>query len=350
MALTLTHLRIDCIATTPIKLGRFYAGNNLRNAMANVMLRATCPEGYRRGQPPPEHVAACPACWLLAADLEPGRVVRAYAVVPPLPPRWQLQPEEPFSFALTLFGDGFRFLPYLVLALNEVGQREGIGPRRWQGWGRFRVQRMTAVNPLRRQTEVVLAPGQQMVQVPSLHVTWPDVAGAADDQHRAIPASNELTIRFHTPLRIVERNTPYKVPDFSAFFQRLLWRIDELGRQFAGQDGRPAEDVERLHRLAQRVRLVEADTEWHELWSHSRRKEEKTPLGGLTGTAVYYSDDWRPLLPWLVWGQATQAGKSAVKGNGVYELDGERPLYWDWLSAEGAGSTSRKSPLFFDKN
>ena len=44
-------------------------------------------------------------------------------------------------------------------------------------------------------------------------------------------------------------------------------------------------------------------------------------------------------MPWLVLGQATQVGKSIVKGNGVYELRGGDywPAYWDWLSRPDLG-------------
>ena len=125
------------------------------------------------------------------------------------------------------------------------------------------------------------------------------------------------------------------MPDFAVFFRRLLYRLDELNRQFAGQERRDPAEIAHLHALADRVRLVDAQTRWHELWAYSGRKGEKTPLSGLTGTAVYRADDWTDLLPWLVWGQAAQCGKSAVKGNGVYELSGGNwPLYWDWLRAD----------------
>ena len=47
-ALTLTHLRFDVIARTPIKLGGYQAGERLRDALARVMLRAVCPETANR--------------------------------------------------------------------------------------------------------------------------------------------------------------------------------------------------------------------------------------------------------------------------------------------------------------
>lgn len=330
--LQLTHLRIDCTAVSPIKLGGHYAGNNLRNALANVMRRATCPQNYQKGQPPPEHVATCPACWLLAANSDPGSVVRAYAILPPLPPRHTLQPGDHFAFGLTLFGDGFQFLPYFVLALNEVGHQEGIGPGRREGGGRFTVMGITAVDPLRGDVETILAAGDTLVQVPTCHVDQTAVNQISHHHQTHLSPHQPLTIRFHTPLRLEEKKQLYKLPDFGVFFRRLLYRIDDLGRHFAGQDRRDRDQVDALYALADGVRLVEANTTWHELWVRSGRTSRKTPLGGLTGTAVYTAADWSPLLPWLIWGQATQVGKSTPKGNGVYELaGGPWPDYWGWL-------------------
>ena len=327
--LTLTHLRFDAVAHTHVNLQGHLAGNNLRNAVANVIRYATCPETHRREAPTAEHAAICPACWLLAAEVDPGNVVRAYAVVPPLPARTVVEPGESFSFGLTLFGDGFHFLPYFVLAVAEVG-RVGVGP----GRGNFAVTEIWAADPLQGWRQQVLAAGESLVRVPDLAVRWaavPELTPALLDQINQ--QDNALTIRFLTPLRLEEKKRLFKVPDFSVFFRRLLLRIDNLGRQFAGQPGRDRDEVAYLHHLADQVRLVESETRWHELWSWSGRKGRKTPLSGLVGTATYWAEDWEPLLPWLVWGQATQVGKSAVKGNGVYELHvvGMGGSYWEWL-------------------
>ncbi|MCP4417784.1 MAG: CRISPR system precrRNA processing endoribonuclease RAMP protein Cas6 [Chloroflexi bacterium] len=333
--LQLTHLRFDCVVTTPIKLGGHYAGNNLRNALANVMRRTVCPETRRNGNPSPEHTAACPACWLLTSNLDPGTVIRAYALIPPIPPQWNLSPGDSFSFGLTLFGEGFHYLPYFVLAISEMGQTEGIGPGRREGLGRFEVTNITAVDPLRGDIQHLLNPNENLVHMPAIHVDWTAVSHISHLHCQHLPTGNELTIQFLTPMRLEEKRQPFKIPDFSVFFRRTLYRIDELNRQFAGAARRDQADVIQLHTLADKVRLIDAQTQWHELWSHSSRKGRKTPLSGFTGTAVYRSSDWTHLMPWLIFGQATQSGKSVVKGNGVYALSsGNWPHYWNWMQAE----------------
>ena len=41
--------------------------------------------------------------------------------------------------------------------------------------------------------------------------------------------------------------------------------------------------------------------------------------------------EWGMLVPWLILGQGTQVGKSAVKGAGVYPIIDPPPGYWSWL-------------------
>jgi hypothetical protein len=145
---------------------------------------------------------------------------------------------------------------------------------------------------------------------------------AADRLLETVAGSGRLGLRFLTPMRLIESEELVKAADFGVLFARLLERLDELDRQFGGGQGRARDEVYALRALADRVRLIESDTQWIELFSGSSRTGTKTPMSGLVGAATYSAplDVWQPLLPWLIWGQATQVGKSAVKGNGWYEI------------------------------
>ncbi len=323
--LTFTHLRFTLLAHTQVNLGGHLAGNNLHNALANVVRFATCPETHRREKPTPEHAAACPACYLFSAELDPGTVVRGYTVTPPIPTRDCIQPGDTFNMGITLLGEGLEFLPYFVLAMNEVG-RVGVGP----GRGKFSLHSIVALNPLTQEIESVLTPDDNLVRVPRLIVTWDDVTRKVAEIAAALRThNNQLTVRFLTPLRLHEQDNLFRIPDFSVFFRRLLFRTDELGRQLAGQERRGREDLAHLNTLADQVRLVSSQTKWHELWSWSGRKQDQTPLGGLVGTATYWTAEWQELLPWLLLGQGVQAGKYASKGHGVFELlSPDQPPYW----------------------
>lgn len=314
--LTLTHLRFDFTALTPVKLNEHKAGHYLRGALGNVMLRRTCSENPRGEKPTPEHAAVCPACWLLAAEVEAGEVRRAYSVVPPLPPVDLVQTGESFSFVLTLYGQGLQFLPYFVLAMPEVG-RAGLGP----GRGKFELESIWAINPLLGERIPVLLPGENLVHVPDSPFTWENVQDALPGWASALAADPRLQVHFLTPTRLIYDESLVKTPDFGVFFRRLLERIDQLGRQHAGGQSRPPEEVQELYTLADRVRLVESDVAWVDYFGGSKRSHRRTPLSGFLGTAAYRAEDWEPLLPWLLFGQGTQVGKHVVRGNGVFVLD-----------------------------
>ena len=326
--LTFTHLRFTLLAHNPVDLQGHLAGNNLHNGLANVVRFATCPETHRREKPTPEHAAACPACYLFSAELDPGSVVRAYTVTPPMPTHERLDPGDSFAMGITLMGDGLEFLPYFILAMNEVG-RVGVG----RGRGKFNLSSIIAVNPLGEEVELVLAPDDNLVCVPGLVVAWDDVERVVEDVAAALRhQKNQLTLRFLTPLRLQEKDNLFRMPDFSVFFRRLLYRIDDLGRQLAGQERRDRDEVAHLNSLADKVRLVSSETSWQELWSWSSRRQDRTPLGGLIGTATYWAEAWDELLPWLIFGQGLQVGKYASKGHGVFEmaLPGLLPYWSSW--------------------
>lgn len=326
--ISLSHLHLSCRADTDVILDGHHAGNNLRNALANVMRYATCPETHRRGAPSAEHAATCPACWLLAAEADPGSVARAYALEPPRPPIDRVRAGETFSFGLTLFGDGFRFLPYVVLATAEMG-RVGVGPGRRDGLGRFHLETIHSHNPLTGETHQLLSPGDPLVRVTPAAVTFDHAAAQAAALADCLRRDGQaLRIDFLSPTRLEEKDDLYKIPDFAVFFGRLLWRIDDLALNFCGGTRRDPDEVAALRRAAERVRLVESRTRWVEMWSWSGRKQDRTPIGGFVGRAVYRAEDWTPLLPWLILGQGTHVGKTPVKGNGVYEIANLESGYW----------------------
>ncbi len=326
--LTLTHLRFTVEALTPVRLSGYNAGSQLRGALGNVMRRAYC-AGDRRDT---AHTTACPVCWLLATDEHPGEERRGYALLPPLDPPDRYAPGERFSFGLTLFGSALRFLPYWILAVPEMG-RAGVGA----GRGQFALRQVWAADPLGGQSESVLAEGDTLVHTPTLTVTNARVSAAA-----LLAGSGRLSLNFLTPTRLIEDGQLLKAPDFGVFFARLLKRLDELNEQFADGERRPLDEVISLHALADRVRLIETQTRWVEVWSGSSRTGNETPLSGFVGLSTYSAppEAWASLLPWLIWGQGTQVGKDVVKGNGWYEIVAPgMKRYGSWLIAD------RKSPI-----
>lgn len=332
--LTYLHLRFDVVAVTTINLGGYQAGERLRNAIANVILRTVCPERHRSPTPSPEHAQVCPACWLLASNLDPGEVRRAYALTAPLQPLDLVSPGERFSFAVTLYGQGLQYLPYFILAVPEAG-RMGVGP----GRGGFELEEIWAVDPLGGKVMEVLAKGERVVRVPQFSTGWEEAGAASVLASSLLAADPCLIIDYLSPTRLTEQEHLVKQPDFGVFFQRLLHRIDDLSTQYSGVITRRDEaELNALHGAANGVRLIDVQTDWIDLWGSSGRTGRRTPMGGFAGRAKYRFRNWDALLPWLIFGQGVHVGKLAVKGNGVYQLviDG-LPSYWDIVWGVRAG-------------
>lgn len=216
--LTFTHLRFQARARTAMRLGQYQGAERLRDALAQVMLRAVCPAQsvQRAERPSPEHAALCPACWLLAAQTDPGAVRRVYSLAGPQPPLDMLALNQNFHFTITLFGDGFRFLPYFVLAASAMGDT-GVGP----GRGKFEIVSIHAQNPLTGASHTILSVGEKIVRPQSLPIGWNEA---------------DVRVRFLSPVRLIDSDSLVKAPDFGIFFRRMLERVDELSFQLLQSD------------------------------------------------------------------------------------------------------------------
>ena len=116
---------------------------------------------------------------------------------------------------------------------------------------------------------------------------------------------------------------------FRPFFQRLLERLEALSEAFS--DTPLDVDFPALLAAADKVRVIDNRLSWEEVRSYSTRRHADSPTSGLTGTVYVQAQDWTPLLPWLLWGQFTHVGKDAVKGNGMYVVNGEwRMVNGEW--------------------
>ncbi len=320
---TIHHIRFTAEATTPIAMGA-YKGSALRGAWAGYMRQAYC------GAPPairqdPVHQAVCPVCYLTTRETGPeGR--RPYALQPPLSRQERYEPGERFQFGFTLFGNAHTLFPYLLLAIREVGQSQGIG--NWlteiNGRGRFRLISTSAYNPHSGEEQILFQAPAAMATTPTLGVTAESIHAHA----RALMARSHdgaLRIEFLTPLRVIHHGGLMRWFTFSFFFQRLLERLYALGEHFAADPtryARPAlrQAVNRLTPLAERVRVIEDQTEWWDVKGYSHRLKKPHYLGGLVGGVSVVSDDWPELLPYLLWGQSVQLGKNVVKGGGWFQV------------------------------
>ena len=324
--LTARHLRFHIRALTPIVLGR-YTGSALRGALATALRATFCPASAETKENP-LHLQLCPVCRLLALENDgsiDGDIRRPYALEPDVTLPSQLDAGDRWHFDLAIYGEDRMLFQFLLLTVGGMGDfglgRKGDDGRR----GRFVVETIENIQPITNACETILASHEHLVQEPTLLVEHPAVMATADALHQQLVArDNQLQIQFLTPTRIMQKQHTIHKPDFFPLAKALTQRILDLAAQFG--EGRPTwagapfSLKEQLYPYADAVQLVGNQTRWWDIKGYSSRIDRKQVLGGLVGEATYVAPDWRPLLPWLVWGMSTHVGKNAVKGCGLYRL------------------------------
>jgi len=319
-AFTIHHLRFTCEVETAIEMDVF-KGSALRGAWQSHLRTLYCAQSDGADA---LHQSLCPVCFLLSRETGSGDDRRPYAFEPPLSTRTRFEPGDRFAFGISLFGQTVQFLPYLVLAVGQMGHHQGIGRFLHNGKrGTFRLISIEERNPLTGERRTLLPEGGQMVQMPTLPVTAEQVNEASRIlAERLKDGRAQLTLHFLTPTRIIAEGRLVHRPHFAPFFARLLDRVTALRCQFAGSVPLSPHEKYDLLSQADRVELVCDETEWWDVQGRSARLQRRQPLGGFVGRAVYRcEEDWSPLLPWLLWGQSTQVGKNTVKGAGWYVVE-----------------------------
>lgn len=321
---TAHRLRFRLEVQTPIELNP-HKGSAIRGALYHALRGSRNPRGWQgfcfnKEAPSCAEcplVATCPVAFLVST-LAPGSRwgrdrPRPYTVEPPLEAKTHYEPGETLEFGLTMFARALDLFPYVILAIQGL-ERGGLGKRLQENRrrrGTFRVLGAWAVNPLSGQEHPVVREGETTVQVPDVPITHQQVMQEAREGNRM---DGVLTLHFLTPTRIVDQGKLLKRPDFRPLFMRLLGRLADLSREYSST---PLEvDWAVMKEAARQVELVENRTRWVELESYSTRRRRSTQIGGLVGSATY-AGDFRPFLPWLLWGQFTHVGKNAVKGDGL---------------------------------
>jgi hypothetical protein len=342
--LTIHHLWFTVEAITPISLPA-EAGPAIRGALITALRQHYCPDASLRPQgsrieQSPEHRALCPVCWLIAEEDAAGvrgrNIPRSYTIEPPTALAGPIGAGGTLSFGISLIGRAINLYPYLVLAVPEMG-RAGLGhfDARQGGRGQFRLRSIAAINPLSGAEQSLLASGG-LLQLPALPVGPDEIATAASGlAERARQQDGRLALAFHTPTRIIDGAHLVARPRFAPLLQRLGERIEALVHYYGAPlaESAPPLTTELLAR-ADAVELVEDQTCWVDVVSGSRRLGRATPVGGFRGRVIYRSEDWLPLLPWLLWGQSVHVGKNAVKGDGWYGIEG-CPGWPGWAEASG---------------
>lgn len=317
MSLTTHHLEFTARAVTPLALDG-QTGTAIRGALVGALWGQFCTNKAAPTCAGCSLVSVCPVAALVAPmreDASQGgdQRPRPYVVQPPIGAE-RYAAGETFSFGLTLIGSAVPLFPYLVMAAQGI-EASGLGRRLAENDGRrgaLRLARITARNPLTGERQVLYERDRPQVQAPGLPVTAADIAAYA----AALPA-HRLTLRFLTPLRLIDNGRLVQRFDPRAFTMRLTRRLNDLIAAYG--DG-PLIDHVPLIELSRRVQVVADQTRWVDIVSFSSRTRQRTPIGGLVGS-VTLAGDLVNLRALFVWGSLVHVGRNAVKGDGWYVLE-----------------------------
>lgn len=307
------HFVFVCEALEYIKLDA-QPGTAIRGALYHALVNLFSPNEPIPGLP------LDPVRALLAAEDEDnarGRdLPRAFAVEPP-PPYTEITKGGRFRFGVALFGTADRLMPHLFRALPEMGQN-GIG----KGRGRFRLIQIEEVTPLDDTRNVIVTP--QNVRPPQLTVTHARVlAEAKKRSHEAV------TIRFLTPMRLIEGGKLVHEPKLSTLLLRLIDRAQALVEHYTPTpEAAPSRELwkaewQRMGTLGEQIDangLLWDATRWVNIQSYSKARGKATPIGGFVGQARWQINSF-DVLVWLLWGQSLHIGKNVAKGDGYFRVE-----------------------------
>ncbi|MDZ4769133.1 MAG: CRISPR system precrRNA processing endoribonuclease RAMP protein Cas6 [Chloroflexota bacterium] len=310
---TTMHCVFHCEAKEHIALDA-QPGTAIRGALYHALIDLFSPNDPIPGVP------LDPVRALLAAENEEnarGRdVPRAFSVEPP-PAHTHVETGSRFQFGVSLFGTANVLAPYLFRALPEMGKR-GIG----KGRGRFELIRVNEFSPLDESNRIILHPHGAVD--PRLTVTHRRVMEEVGMRNSEI-----VTVRFLSPMRLIENGALVRKPMLGPLLRRLIERAQSLVELYSPA-GTPSvsraawkDEWQRIGTMGDQIdeagALLDA-TQWVDIQSYSQARGRATPIGGIVGQ-VRWRVDSAAIMTWLLWGACLHIGKNVAKGDGYFSVE-----------------------------
>jgi hypothetical protein len=312
----LARYRFDLEAIDALHLPA-YKGGTFRGGFGYAFKKMVCIQADWRACTPCKLGNKCPYGYIFETSVpEDSQVLRSlhevptpFVIEPALDEQTAYAPGDRLAFELVLVGRGINYLPYFIVAFQELG-RSGIG----KPPGRYSLQRIQSVHPWRHTRELVYDGVDVRVGDRDLSASSADVAGRA-----ATLPTDWLRLRFLTPTRLKHQGQYVRQPEFHVLIRALLRRVSSLSYFHCGQLWET--DYRGIIAAAEEVQATRQAVDWVDWERFSGRQKQRMNLGGFVGEVTYRGElgSFRPLL---VLGELGHVGKACVFGNGWYELEG----------------------------
>lgn len=307
--------RFDLEAVSPLHLPA-YKGSTLRGGFGYAFKKMVCKRRNWRACNPCQGGNSCPYGYIFESTLPKDSEVLQnlreipipFILEPPLAPKRDYEAGEFLSFDLILVGKAIPYLPYFLLAFQELG-RMGIG----NPAGNYVLKRIQAIHPWRRTSELVFDGVDVRVGGRDLSIRNEDIQDRAGTFN-----GNQINVRYLTPTRIKHENEISTKPEFHILVRGLVRRLSSLFYFHCGK--RWEADFKGIVSQAQAIELTDDRTRWVDWERFSGRQQKRINLGGIVGEVVYRGQV-EPFFDLLALGELLHVGKATVFGNGKYVVE-----------------------------
>lgn len=262
-----------------------------------------------------------------------------FVIEPPLEQREAYQPGDRFSFHLILIGRAIEYLPYFLVAFEELGKM-GLGKRALSGKrGRYMLEEVSSLDPWGEEEVRVYSVRERRILSEGLRMNGRDLLSALGK--RSLPFDpKRVQVTFLTPARfhyqpgrkkpergsrqaeperyVGQPGSPIRRLEFPILLEALLRRISLLMYFHCGQ--KLQLDYKGLLKEAEEITIEEDRLQWFELTRYSSKQGRWVKLGGLLGQ-ISFTGPLRPFLPYLLLGEQIHVGKGTAFGLGQMKLD-----------------------------
>jgi len=205
---------------------------------------------------------------------------------------------DEFGISLTIIGSGIKYLPYMVHSLVKLGEN-GAGRER----GRFRLK------------GIMHGGDNSLLSINAAGLDYKKVTPLVFGK----PAqTSRAEIEFTTPCRIRKNGRAIRNADFAEIIKSIIRKKGNLGALYG--DEAEAYDRSDLLDKADAVKKISEELRWEKLSRYSKRQENRMPLEGFTGTAVY-EGDIAPFHELLKTAELVNIGKNSSFGFGAVRVN-----------------------------
>ncbi|MEW6418523.1 MAG: CRISPR system precrRNA processing endoribonuclease RAMP protein Cas6 [Nitrospirota bacterium] len=307
----------------------FNKGSVLRGAFGSSLRKLVCSMDKK---------ASCDSCILKEkcaytlifnpVGINPAKrlqnVPRGYVLKPPLEKDTEYSVNKPFSFDMILIGDRINYLPYVIVAINELGKM-GIGLNR----GKFSLNNISIIPfnpPLAKPhfipliSESIYDNESNTVRNIQKLISGKELLEYAEKLNR-----HRIELHFFTPTRIRYNPTGEKgksnvvrVPEFHHLIRRLRDRINALSVTYCSS---PIDvDFKGLAERAMEVKGRDVNLRWIDIKRKSRTQHIDHDQSGFIGN-ITFEGNLKEFLPLIILGEYVHVGEDAVFGNGWYRIE-----------------------------